>query len=398
MPKLCIDGQQDAALGARRWLAVDTAQRLADDLFLKVENSPAGPPLAALEAMRNEGLLAAPLSSALGGLGLGTEAGGFLPLLRLLAALGGGDLSLGRLYEGHVNALLLVEAYGTLAQVQRAAEDAHAGLLFGVWNSGEPKPMQLESLADGWALQGSKTFATGAAFVQRPVVTAEFNGWQMTIPRMERPEIASTIRLDRESWQPLGMESSESLTITFNRTPIAPRDLLGAPGAFYRDPLFRGGAVRFAAVQSGALVRLAHASSDWITSRGRQSDPYQIARLGEIELLAQQAALWVERAAAVSEDTFHHPPCDASTRRMVRCANMTRLAILRSAEAMMSHVVAGVGAHGLLRPARFERIVRDLTMYLRQPNADGTLADVGRSALLQGGSDYWTDAASTALG
>ena len=47
----------------------------------------------------------------------------------------------------------------------------------------------------------------------------------------------------------------------------------------------------------------------------------------------------------------------------------------------MPRVIAGVGAHGLLRPSRFERILRDLTMYLRQPVPDYCLAAVGRNAL-----------------
>ena len=47
----------------------------------------------------------------------------------------------------------------------------------------------------------------------------------------------------------------------------------------------------------------------------------------------------------------------------------------------MRHTTVGVGAHGLLRPHRFGRWIRDLTMYLRQPAPDQTLADVGRAAL-----------------
>ena len=41
----------------------------------------------------------------------------------------------------------------------------------------------------------------------------------------------------------------------------------------------------------------------------------------------------------------------------------------------------GWGAHGLLQPHRFERVVRDLTMYLRQPAPDQTLAAVGRASI-----------------
>jgi hypothetical protein len=40
-----------------------------------------------------------------------------------------------------------------------------------------------------------------------------------------------------------------------------------------------------------------------------------------------------------------------------------------------------VGARGLNKPFHFERIIRDLTIYLRQPAPDAALADAGRYVL-----------------
>ena len=248
------------------------------------------------------------------------------------------------------------------------------------------------------SLQGCKGFATGAAFVQRPIVTAEYSGWQMTLPRMESSGVASAAQIDRSSWFPLGMERSESYTIDFTGAEITSEDLIGAPGDLYRDPLFRGGAIRFAAVQAGALVRLATMFAAWLRARGRGDDPYQLQRLGEVCLAAQEATLWIERAADVAEDCMCSLASAAEIRRMIDFANMTRLAIERLATATMPKIIAGVGAHGLLAPHRFERLLRDLTMYLRQPNPDGTLADVGRSMLApfalapqNAGPGFWSE-------
>ena len=119
----------------------------------------------------------------------------------------------------------------------------------------------------------------------------------------------------------------------------------------------------------------------WLRLRGRDGDPFQLQRMGEIALAAQEATLWIERAALVAEECLRIDASEAAKGRMVDCANMTRLAIERLATATMPRVIAGVGAHGLLRPAGFARLLRDLTMYLRQPNPDGTLVEVGRSAL-----------------
>lgn len=364
---------------------VERSRRFADDLAARPGSDSVEPPLAEIAQMAELGLLLAPLASAHGGAGLGTTAGTHLALLRTLAAIGGGDLVLGRLYEGHVNALLLITHFGTLSQLEQAAHDAAAGMLFGVWNTGTQALLQLERAGDAWRLRGAKTFASGAAFVERPIVTAEDrqHGWQMTLVRMEAPGAAEHLRIDRDFWQPLGMEASGSFGVDFTGVRLEPEDLIGAPGDFYRDPLFRGGAVRFAAVQAGGVLRLVSHFLEWIAARGRADDPYQLARAGELSLLAQAAVLWIERAAAQAEQGLSPTAQKAAAEAMVACANETRLAIERIATAAMQHVIAGVGAHGLLQPERFERILRNLTMYLRQPAPDQTLADVGRAALRQ---------------
>ncbi len=339
-------------------------------------------PTAGLKALHGLGLLQAPLPRALGGAGLGTEPSGHLPLLRILASIGGADLPLGRLYEGHVNALILIHAFGTAAQMERAAGDARAGRVFGVWNTGRPEPLRLERNHNGFMYRGGKTFASGAGFVDRPVVTADFEGgWQMTLPRMEAPEVAPCVEIDCSSWQPLGMERSDSFHIEFTGAKITEEDCIGGTGDFYRDPLFRGGAIRFAAVQAGAVQGLHRMFAGWLRQTARGEDPYQLARLGEGAMDSQECALWVEHAAAVAERDLHASADEAARERVVCCANMMRLAVERLALRTMERVTRGVGARGLLVPAGFEQHLRDLAMYLRQPAPDQTLAEVGRAAL-----------------
>jgi alkylation response protein AidB-like acyl-CoA dehydrogenase len=331
-----------------------------------------------IERCAEIGLLTAPLPVSEGGLGVGVDAGTQKTLMRILAALGGADLALGRIYEGHVNGLLLVQRYGSAEQVARLADDVRSGMISGVWNTGRPEVLELKAEKGGFRFEGEKTFATGVSFVQRPVVTAELagHGWQMCLLRME--EMRASI--DRSFWHPLGMESSESFGVDFTGGRIEEDQLVGAPGDFYRDPIFRGGAVRFAAVQAGAVMGLHAMFAEWLDESKRGDDPYQIARLGEVTIAAQEAALWVEKAAAISEECFYRTD-KVHAERMIECANMMRVAVERLATSAMQKVTAGVGARGLLQPARFERVIRDLTMYLRQPAPDATLAAIGRSSL-----------------
>ena len=354
------------------------AQVLADELAQRPNLGLQTAPMREMERFARLGLLTAPLSRELGGLGLGIEPGTHGTLLRLLAVVGSADLALGRIYEGHVNGLLLVQRYGSRAQQEELADDCRAGLLSGVWNTGTPDKMHLHHHGEGFRYEGQKTFATGAAFVQRPIVTAEIPhcGWQMTMPRMDQ----LGAQIDRSFWHPLGMESSESFGVDFTGRAIPACQLIGNPGDFYRDPMFFGGAIRFSAVQAGAILRLHSLFAQWLEEDRRGENPYQLTRLGEVAISAQEAVLWIEKAGAVAEQSFYREEPDHIA-RMNECADMTRLAIERIGTSVMQRVVAGVGAHGLLQPHRFERVVRDLTMYLRQPVADYTLATVGRTAL-----------------
>ena len=121
-------------------------------------------------ALRDAGLLAAPLPEALGGAGLGTDPAALAEALRLV---GRASLPLGRLYEGHVNALRLVLRHGDAEQRDAAAADARDGAFFGVWNTDVPgEILRLETRPGGIRLQGRKILCSGAGRVDRALVTA----------------------------------------------------------------------------------------------------------------------------------------------------------------------------------------------------------------------------------
>jgi len=51
------------------------------------------------------------------------------------------------------------------------------------------------------------------------------------------------------------------------------------------------------------------------------------------------------------------------------------------AEETVHHCIRACGARALVRPSPVERIVRDLTFYLRHDNDDRILATIGRAPL-----------------
>ena len=362
------------ALDAAREVAAGAAERAAE------VDHPGGFPHDDVRALHDAGLLAAPLRPADGGLGLGTERGSLHALLTVLRTVGRGSLPLGRLYEGHVNALLLVDEYATDAQRQRWAADARAGHLFGVWNTEVPSDgVRYARDGDAVRVEGAKTFATGCAHVTRPLVPGALgDGWQMAVLPTDAFETVD----QPETWRAEGMRATLSGRVDFSGAQLPADVLLGAPGDYLREPAFTGGSVRFAAVQLGAADALAEAMADHLRQLGRTDHPVQQIRAGEVATLVETGALWLVGAARLMDPPAGTPDADA-----VRAyAQMTRTAIERVCLDVLERTDRAVGARGLGQPGVLERVGRDLRLYLRQPNPDGAVEAAGAYALAHPGA------------
>ena len=369
------DRRVAAAADAAETIAATAADRDADRAF----------PSEAFAALRDKGLMTAPLPTDLGGDGLGGP-GLRHALYRVLAHVGRGSLPVGRLYEGHVNALDLVMTYGTDRQRARAADDAHAGHVFGVWNTGAGDDVTLTPTAGGGALlHGAKVFCSGAsadAQVGRAVTRAFANGawtaegdardggWQMVLVDLD----GQGERVVPHSWPAEGMRASASGRVVFDGMRVSDDALVGRPGDYLREPDFNGGAVRFAAVHVGGAEALVGAAAQMLRAWDRTADPHQRRRLGEAAIAVETGHLWLLGAARLWES-------GADADAVVAYARMARTAVERVCLDVIERVDRSVGARGLLAPHAVERIGRDLRLYLRQPAPDATLDAVGATLL-----------------
>ncbi len=366
---------------------VAAAARLAPRLLAQAASTDevGGFPTQEMTWLHEAGLLTAALPGSLGGACLG-EPTVALPLLQALYHVGRGNLAVGRLWEGHLNALLLIRCFGTSAQLARAAADARAGHIFGVWNTENPAEgvhLAAQPAAPSrYLLRGAKTFASGAGHITRPLLTGALpnnKGWQLVLLRADQQEPL----LDRSFWRPLGMRATASFRADLTGLEVGPDNLIGQPNDYYRTPWFGGGAARFAAVQLGGAAAVLDETRRFLRRLGRTDDPYQRQRLGELLTLHETGQRWLRGAAehAALPTTTAEPMPPARLAALTAYVNAFRgttedvcLQTLRLAERC-------VGARGLLQPEPFERLHRDLTHYLRQPAPDGALADVGRFAL-----------------
>ena len=330
------------------------------------------------EWLREAGLLQTPLPRHLGGAGWGVEPGTTYPLFLLLREIGRGSLPVGRVYEGHVNALHLIHLYGTARQQARFADDACAGKVFAVWNTEAADGVRLVPTGQHrYRLEGAKTFASGAPWVDRPLVngTLPDGGWQMSIVPLDTLSAEERQRrTDASWWKARGMQASASYRFDFTGLEIGAEHLIGQPSDYLREPHFNGGAVRFAAVQLGGAQALFEAAAAHLRSLDRTKDVHQQARTGEAAIRLETGTLWLLGAARLAER-------DVEAEAHVAYAQMTRTAIEAVCLDVLRLVDRSVGARGLMPPSAVERIGRDLRLYLRQPAPDAVLTNAGRYAL-----------------
>ena len=344
-------------------------------------------PQAALDLLRRSGFWGAGLAAQAGGPGLDGRA-----LLELLRAVGRASLPLGRLFEGHVNALALVSAYGNAEQIRQAERDVKTGHLYGVWNTEGPDgvrlvrqadPLQLEGTVSArLTLQGAKTFASGGLHVTRPLLPVEGpGGRQLALLRTEDP--GSVVREQPGSWQPLGMAATHSVKLDFSGSVLRQSDLIGAPGDYYRQPMFSVGALRFCSVQLGGADTLLAETAKYLHTLGRSGDKVQQLRFAPVWQGLQAASLALaegerlEWACAAGQSIGGQETQD----RLLVQVDAVRLATEDACLALLEACERAVGARGLMEPWPFSRLIRDLRMYLRQPAPDAARLRLGRWVL-----------------
>src|SRR6202021_2217087 len=174
-------------------------------------------PAADVAALHESGLLTAVLPVKCGGVGLTG-----LSLSEVLRSIGSGSLPLGRLFEGHVNALELVLRYGNQERLEFVAEEARAGKLLGVWNTDDANGLRLIHAHGRSWLEGRKILASAAGHIERPLVTAtDENGRRMIV----LPKVGAPDRADVSRWTAHGMRASATGTVDFTGVEIKPMEI-----------------------------------------------------------------------------------------------------------------------------------------------------------------------------
>jgi alkylation response protein AidB-like acyl-CoA dehydrogenase len=371
----------DERASIRRRLLQRSAREVAEKAFARADDydEDGAYPSTDVAALHEAGLLTAVLPLECGGGGLMG-----LALSEILRSIGSGSLPLGRLFEGHVNALELVLRYGNHQRIELVAEEVREGKLFGVWNTDDANGLRLIHRHGRSWLEGRKVLASGAGHIERPLVTAtDEEGRRLIV----LPKLRAFDRADLSRWTAQGMRSSATGAVDYTGVEIAPLEIVGNEGDYERQPWFSAGAWRFAAVHLGGMERLFDLLRRHLQETNRGQDPHQAARLGGAAMTVETARLWVAQAASIAEA----PLGSRAPEQLVAYVNLARLAVEAAALDLIQLVQRSVGLQAFLRPNPIERISRDLATYLRQPGPDRALTDAAAWILAQpvGVQDLW---------
>jgi alkylation response protein AidB-like acyl-CoA dehydrogenase len=176
---------------------------------------------------------------------------------------------------------------------------------------------------------------------------------------------------DTRWWRVSGMQRSETHRARWQNVAVDADICIGKPGDYVREPWFSGGAIRFAAVQAGAIAAVVDHTRDHLVAQQRDSDPHQRARLADLYRAAQSAA------DAVAQAAEHWSLTDvAATLAHVSAA---RAAVYAAGETVLTIAQAAIGVQAMFVEHPVNAVLTDLSTYLRQPGPDAQRDRVGEA-------------------
>jgi len=294
-----------------------------------------------------------------------------LDLVRSVAA---ADGSVGRIFDGHLNAVERLAVQAPADVRDRDLQAVAAGELWaGVWGGdpapGEGPPAAVIAAAGGEVLRGVKTFCSGAGGLHRALVLARnpeggppLSVWiDLTDDRR--------VEVDETWYRSRGLVGSVSHRVVFHDTPVVAR--LGSAGAISAQPWFARDALRTAASWAGMADTAVRAALDDLAAR---------PAAGELEALAAGRIIGAQRTIDVWLDAAARA-MDAEAADLPAIALHGRAAIAAACRALLDEAARACGSRPFARAGDLDRARRDLEVFLLQHRLDPLLARAGAAEL-----------------
>jgi hypothetical protein len=283
--------------------------------------------------------------------------------MEALADVSGEDLSVGRLVEGHLDALAVLDELGR----------APAGPgVYGVWAARRPGELVATPDGDGWWLQGAKPFCSGAGLLPRALVVADAPDGV----RLFDLDVADVVVVDG-TWPAVGMAASASSRVCWPGRAVQPDAATGPPGAYTDRAGFWWGAAGVAACWWGGARALLRVVRDGLA----RSDPgdAELADLGAGWAALDAAGAMLRRAAGQIDAQ------DRGDREAARhTALVTRQAVHHACVEALAAAAAAGGARPICLDGDQSRRSADLYAYLAQHHQGRDAAALGRMVVEEG--------------
>ena len=283
------------------------------------------------------------------------------------------DGSVGRIFDGHLNAVerLAVQAPAEVRDRELAAVAARR-LRAGVWGgdpvAGEGPPATVLPLDGTEVLRGVKTFCSGAGGLDRALIMAR--------QPVDGPPLAvwvdltdRRVQVDRSWFQSHGLRASVSHRVVFRSVPVIAR--LVAPGSLSAQPWFSRDALRTAASWAGMADTAVRAALAELAERPGRG-PLEALAAGRILTAQRTIDLWIERGARAMDEGEEELPV---------IAVQARVGIADACRVLLDEAARACGSRPFARGGALDRARRDLEVFLLQHRLDPLLARVGEVAL-----------------
>ena len=293
--------------------------------------------------------------------------------LNLVRRVARADGSVGRIFDGHLNAVerLAVQAPAEVRDRELAAVAARR-MRAGVWGGdpvpGEGPPASVLEVDGAEVLRGVKTFCSGAGGLDRALILAR--------QPAEGPPVAvwvdltdARVEVDPGWYRSHGLRASVSHRVVFHDAPVIAR--FGAPGSLAAEPWFSRDALRTAASWAGMADTAVDAALDELAQRPRRG-PLEALAAGRILTAQRTIDLWIARGARAMD-----APDDA----LAQIAVQARVGIADACRVLLDEAARACGSRPFARADALDRARRDLEVFLLQHRLDPLLVRLGQAAL-----------------
>ncbi|WP_216935592.1 MULTISPECIES: acyl-CoA dehydrogenase family protein [unclassified Acinetobacter] len=279
---------------------------------------------------------------------------------QILSQVSASNLSLGKLFESHLDALAILHELN-VPVVKKG--------LWAVWAAeGGPRPLKLEA----GKLTGIKPWCSASVWVQHGLLTYRDEQQQSQLLILDLPQAG--IQHHQDAWQAVGMQHTLTARLELDQVKV---EKVAAPNAYLDRPGFWHGAAGVAACWYGATVRLAEYLKQAVLLKPH---PFKAMYLGDIsrELLATQALFYQVADLIDQQPKFPHQLQIQALRAQVEATALN----------VLTQVGKALGAAPYCEQPHFARLAADLPVFIRQSHAAWDLERIGELSAQE--EELWT--------